>query len=277
MKKKLAVITGCDTGIGMNLCKLMADNGFYVAASYLEKDPFPLKTNIFTYKMDIRKENEIESFSLFVNRYCKEDYVLFCLINNAGIALGGPVENLPLKIFRENFEVNFFGLVSLTKKLIPLLIENSGKIIIIGSMAGRIALPFLSPYASTKFALEGFSDSLRRELLPFGIKTVLIEPGGIATPIWNKSKKQDTSFVNEKYRKSLDVFKEVFIEAGNHGMDADKAARQIFKIVNRKKPKDRYIVAGNRLTTFLPLLIPRKLLDKLFLKNFKMDYGKRNN
>ena len=140
-------------------------------------------------------------------------------------------------------------------------------------MAGRIALPFLSPYVSTKFALEGFSDSLRRELLPFGIKTVLIEPGGIATPIWNKSKKQDTSFVDNKYKKSLNVFKEIFIESGNSGMDVDKATEYILKIINKKNPKDRYIVAENRFTTFLPLLIPRKIIDKLLLKNFKMDYG----
>ncbi len=273
MKKKLAIITGCDSGIGFGLCKLMALNGFSVAASYLEHDPFPSKKNIFSCKMDIRKEKEIDNFTVFVKEYCNNGYSLDCLINNAGVALGGPIENLPMKIFRENFEVNFFGLVSLTKKLIPLLIQSSGRILIIGSMAGRIALPFLSPYVSTKFALEGFSDSLRRELLPFGIKTVLIEPGGIATPIWNKSKKQDKSFVDKKYEKSLNIFIEKFIESGNSGMDVEKAAKHILKIINKKNPKGRYIVAENRFTTFLPLLIPRRILDKLFLKNFKMDYG----
>ena len=252
----------------------MINNGYYVAISYLEKNPFIKKPNVFAHKMDLHKEKEIKSFVSFIKKLCKQGYLLECLINNAGIAKGGPIENLPMKIFREVFEVNFFGLVSLTQNLIPDLIKTRGKIIIVGSMAGRIALPFLSPYVSTKFALEGFSDSLRRELTPFGIQTVLLEPGGIATPIWKKAKKQDASFVDKKYLKSLKEYEKKFIEPNNFSMNPDKAAAQILKIIVKKNPKPRYIIADNRFITYLPILIPTRLFDKLVNKLYSMDYGK---
>ena len=190
--------------------------------------------------------------------------------------MGGPVEDLPVKIFRQVFEVNFFGLISLTQKAIPQLIKDRGRIIIIGSMAGKIAMPFLSPYSASKFALEGFSDSLRRELLPFGVKAVLLEPGGIATPIWSKAKTQDISFIGEKYLHSMKKFEEKFIDPNLKAMSPNKAALKIFRIIGKKHLKSRYLIAENKVSAYLPLLIPVKLFDSLVLKLFDMNYGKKN-
>ena len=273
MEKKLVVITGCDSGIGESLCRVCINYGYYAVISYQAQNLFSPEPNVFAFKMDLRKKEEIDQFVLFIKDILKQSFHLECIVNNAGIALGGPIENLPMEIFRDNFEVNYFGLVYFTQNMIPLLIKSRGKIMNIGSMAGRIALPFLSPYASSKYALEGFNDSLRRELLPFGIRTVIVEPGGIATPIWNKSKKQERAFVDEKYLKSLDEFTKKFVDKGNSGMDSDRAAKDIFSIILKKNPKDRYIIAKNRFTASLPLLLPVKLLDKLFLKMFRMEYG----
>ena len=229
--KSFIIITCCYSGIGKSLAKKLSLDNYKVIITYLEKNPFPKNKNIIAYKVDLRNEKEITAFVKQAKAFCKQGLNFKCLINNAGVALGGPVENLPLKIYREVFEVNFFGLLSLTQKLIPCIIKSKGRIIINGSMAGRVALPFLSPYNSTKFAIEGLTDSLRRELNPFGVKTILLETGGVNTPIWTKAKKQDISFVDKKYLKSLKEFEKNFIDAAQKSMDPDKAALQIIKII----------------------------------------------
>ena len=272
--RMLAVITGCDSGIGKSLCRIMADRGYTVVLSYLDRNPFPDESGFFAFKMDLRKEGDIDSFIFNIKKLIKGGYQLKFLINNAGVALGGPVEDISMEIFREVFEINFFGVVSLTQMLIPLLVTHKGRIVIIGSLAGRIAFPFLSPYASSKFALEGFADSLRREMLPFGVKTILIEPAGIATPIWEKAKNQDSSYIGKKYTKSVEEFKRKFIETGMSSMNVDKAAFKIFQKIIKRKPKSRYIISQNLLASYFQLLIPGRVLDRMILKLFSMDYGK---
>jgi NAD(P)-dependent dehydrogenase (short-subunit alcohol dehydrogenase family) len=273
---KLAVITGCDSGIGMSLCRVFTQNDYRVIISYLEKNPFEGDAAIIARQLDIRDEAQIRSFSDMVNEICNQGNSLDYFINNAGIAMGGPFENIPMDIFRNVFEVNFFGLISITQKIIPCLIKSRGRLVVNGSMAGRVALPFLSPYVSTKFALEGWCDSVRRELNPFGIRTILLEPGGIATPIWNRALGQDTSFADKKYGESLSVFREKFIAAGNRGLDTDRAAAQIFRCITKKLPAERYIIAGNRLVSYLEAIIPGRVLDLLIMKTFSMRYGNEN-
>lgn len=272
--KSFVVITGCDTGIGRSLVPLLIDKGYLVFLSYLEQNPFAEQPNIFARKMDIRKPAELEAFCGDIRALCHNGHKLEAVISNAGVALGGPVENIPLAIYRDCFEINYFGTVQLVQALIPELIDSQGKIILNGSMAGRIAPPFMSPYASSKFALEGFSDSLRRELYPFGVRTILLEPAAVATPIWNKAKKQDISFVDEKYLESLYCFRDKFIEGGNQGLTVELAALKIAKIVEKNKPKARYIIAKNNLGSRLLLLIPNKILDMIFIKMYRMFYGK---
>ncbi len=274
--KNLAVITGCDSGIGKSLAEVFLQNGYSVLISYLQDNPFPPGRQLYTEQLDITDENSIIKFHKTLLGVLKKGLKLTYLINNAGIAMGGPVENLPVKIFRQVFEVNFFGLISLTQKEIPRLIKDRGRIIIVGSMAGKIAMPFLSPYSASKFALEGLSDSLRRELLPFGVKVVLLEPGGIATPIWSKAKKQDTSFIGERYLHSMKIFEEKFIDPNLKAMPPNKAAVKIFRIIGKKHLKSRYLIAENKVAAYLPLLIPVKLFDSLVLKLFDMNYGKKD-
>ena len=108
---------------------------------------------------------------------------------------------------------------------------------------------------------------------PFGVKTILIEPAAVATPIWNKAKQQDISFVDKKYMKSLYSFRDNFIEGGNQGMDTDLAAMMIAEILFKKSPKSRYIIAKNRLVSKLMLLLPSSVLDKAVVKMFQMNYG----
>jgi NAD(P)-dependent dehydrogenase (short-subunit alcohol dehydrogenase family) len=271
--KGLVVITGCDSGIGKSLAQRMAQQGYKVAISYLDENHFENNPQIVAQKMDLENKADVKAFCESVKLLCQGNLPLSAVVANAGVALGGPVENLPLDIYRKSFEINFFGAVSIIQALIPELIKSKGKICIIGSMAGRIAMPFLSPYVSTKFALEGFCDSLRREMNPFGVKTILIEPAAVATPIWNKAKEQDTSFVDDKYMDSLQTFQKIFIEDGNEGMAVEKATALIADILAKKKSRARYIIAKNMMTLELFLRLPSIVLDKAVKKMFQMNYG----
>jgi len=271
--KNLVIITGCDSGIGEALAGLLIEKNCTVLISYLEKNPFPPADNLYSCRLDLLEQGSITSFTEYAVKLLAGGMKLFALVNNAGIAKGGPVENISLEIFREVMEVNFFGLAALTQKMIPSLIVSRGKLIINGSMAGRIALPFLAPYAASKFALEGFTDSLRRELNPLGINTILLNTAGIATPIWKKSKNQNIELTNTKYRKSMKEFREKFIETGESGLDPRKAAEDIFRIMMKENPAPRYIISKNRLISRLELMIPDRLFDYIVRKLFSMDYS----
>ena len=269
----LIVVTGCDSGIGRNLAEVLIERGYMVAISYLQESPFPEMPNVYARKMDIRIPAEVEEFCSFIKDLCQNGLTLRALVSNAGVAMGGPVENLPMSIYRESFEINFFGAVRIIQALIPDLIGSQGTIIVNGSNAGRIALPFLSPYVSTKYALEGFCDSLRRELNPLGVKTVLLEPASVATPIWNKAKQQDISFIDKKYLNSYINGREKFVAGGNQGMDSKAAALMIADIISLKKPKARYIISKNKLISVILQSLPSWMVDKAVPKIYKMDYG----
>ncbi|HOT43922.1 MAG TPA: SDR family NAD(P)-dependent oxidoreductase [Spirochaetota bacterium] len=270
---KLAAITGCDSGIGKSLAGIFAHAGYTVIISYLDANPFAGRSGIIAWRLDLRDEASINSFATLVNRYCSEGHRLEYFINNAGVALGGPFENLPPHIYRDVMEINFFGMVILTQKIVPCLIKGRGRLVVNGSLAGRVALPFLSPYTASKFAVEGWCDSVRRELNPFGIRTILLEPAGVATPIWNKALNQDSSFADRKYGPALRLFREKFIAGGTRGMDTEKAAKQIYRCVTKKRPRERYIIAGNRLLSWLETMVPNRLLDRLVISMFSMHYG----
>lgn len=270
---KIIVITGCDSGMGRELVDLFAAKGYHVIASYLEKNPFKEHKNIITKKCDLRKETDIKRFADLVIKTAGTSKNLYALINNAGIAKGGPLENLPIGMFREVMEVNFFGQVSLTGKLLPLIKQSKAKIIIHGSMAGRIALPFLAPYAASKFALEGYTDALRREMKPFGVQTTLLETAGVATPIWHKAKKINISDFPKVYHHSLELFVKNFIDEGIKGLHQLSAAQQIFSIIKKKHMRPRYIIASSKLLSRLEIRLPDRLLDRILMKLFGMNYG----
>jgi NAD(P)-dependent dehydrogenase (short-subunit alcohol dehydrogenase family) len=272
---KTAAITGCDSGIGEHLARLFVDRGFSVIISCLEKNPFEGREDITATKMDLRDEGDIDGFARLVNDRVGRGDTLDYFINNAGVALGGPFEDMPLEIYRAVFEINFFGLLAVTRKVIPALIRDGGRLVVIGSLAGRIALPYLSPYTASKFALEGWCDSVRRELRPQGVATILIEPAGVATPIWNRALGQDASFVQQKYEPSLQKFREEFIMKGNEGMEVGRAARAIYRRITKKNPSSRYVIAKNPVAARLQLCIPGCLLDTATARLFSMRFNGR--
>ena len=272
-EKGLIIISGCDTGIGFSLARIFDRSGYKILVSYVYENPFPDNPNIRAYKMDLRVPKEIAAFISYARTILKDGTTLEAVITNSGVAIGGPIENLPESIYRDSFDINYFGAVAIIQNFIPNLILSSGRIMVIGSLAGKIAMPYMSPYACTKFALEGFCDSLRRELNPFGVKTILIEPSAVATPIWSKALKQDISFVDQKYMKSLSKFQENFIESGNQGMDTEKASKIIAGKLFIKKPKARYLISQNNFITRILTLLPQVLIDYAVKSMFNMNYG----
>lgn len=269
---KIDIVTGCDSGIGNVLVSRYIEEERPVIYSFLENDPFKNNEGVFGLKLDLRSEVSIENFYKNVTDLLNEkDFEIGVLFNNAGIAMGGPVENLPLYIYREVMEINFFGLISLTQRLIPLLVKSKGKIVIHGSMAGRISLPFMSAYAASKHALEALTDCLRCELDREGIQVLLLETGGVSTPIWTKAEKQDISFIDKKYDENVTSFYKNFVKPAQASMPVGKAVDKIYKIMGKKKLPYRYRISKNPAINYIPLILPTSIKDFLFKKMISLE------
>lgn len=185
------LITGASSGIGEATAIHLSQNGFRVFAGVRNfSDGERLKRHakgiIHPVLLDVTQKDSIA----FAYNSIKETVGkngLAGLINNAGIAIAGPIECIPIEEIRRQMEVNVIGQISVTQTFLPLLKMNKGKIVNIGSVSGRMTIPFLSPYSISKFAMEAFTDALRMELRQFGISVSIIETGNVATPIWKKS------------------------------------------------------------------------------------------
>ena len=193
------------------------------------------------------------------------------LVNNAGIAIGGPLAAQPMAEIRAQVDVNLFGPLIVTRAFLPLLGSDAalegppGRIVNMSSVGGRLAPPFLGAYVATKHALEGLSDSLRRELLPFGIDVVIIGPGSVHTPIWDKAEAQRYDhYVDTPYAAALQRFRTYAIGEGRKGYPPERVADVVVQALTAPKPKTRYAVVKNRLVNWsLPLVLPRRVVDRL--------------
>ncbi|MBT2689726.1 SDR family oxidoreductase [Bacillus sp. ISL-47] len=196
MGKKYAVITGCSGGFGTLMAIELAKNNFHVIATMrnMEKSHLLMEKAtaervqelISVQEMDVTSAESIEDLKTFLNNLSSVDV----LINNAGYAGAGFVEEIPLDEYRSQFETNVFGTIAVTQAVLPFMRkQRKGTIINISSISGRAGFPGLSPYAASKFAIEGWSESLRLEMKPFGVNIALIEPGSFRTGIWTTGKK----------------------------------------------------------------------------------------
>jgi len=274
---KNILITGISTGIGRDTTEYLLKKGYRVfgsvrnlsdAENLIKNNPKYLIPLVF----DVTDENAIlEAVQIVKQKLNGEN--LDCLINNAGIAVGGPAALLETKHFRHQFEVNFFGVISVTNAFIKFLgaeqnNPHAGKIINISSVSGKRAFPFVAPYTASKFALEGYSDALRRELLIYGIDVILIEPGPIKTAIWDKVPKENQNpFQGSDYDNMLKKFYRVTMKNGKYGLDAKVISERIYKIINAKNPKTRYLITKNKFRNhIIPSIISDRWFDRLIGK-----------
>src|ERR1700747_3255223 len=210
------VITGASSGIGFAACEALIRRGFRVFGSVRTKPDADRLTEQLGPQyvpliFDVTDADSVNQVAAAVEKMLGEKR-LFGLVNNAGIAVLGPLAYLPLERFRMQIEVNLLGVHTVTQAFLPLLGTDSsrvgapGRVVNISSISGRLAMPFVGAYAASKFGLEGYSDSLRRELMLFGIKVILIEPRAVATPIWEEAESVVGEFPNTPYDRALRVF-----------------------------------------------------------------------
>ncbi len=187
------------------------------------------------------------------------------VVNNAGIAVAAPLEDLPVAELRRQLEVNVLGQLAVTKAVLPAIRKAGGRVVIVGSIGGRSALPFMGGYAITKFALEAMADSLRLELAADGIEVALVEPGSIATPIWTKPQPLADG-VSERYRARLEKFRAIAAARAAKAASPDQVAQAIEHALTARRPKTRYLVGRDAHIRAAIERLPDRLRDRVLTR-----------
>lgn len=274
------MITGTSTGIG-EACALHLDKlGFQVFAGVRKAvDGEALKRKashqLMPILIDVTDSTSIKSAAEIVTEAIG-GVGLAGLVNNAGIAVAGPLEFLPIVDLREQLEVNVIGQIAVIQAFLPLLRKKPGRIINLGSMSGKIALPYLGPYAASKFALEALTDSLRVELRPWGIRVSIIEPANIATPIWEKSKATTEARMKKLPQQARDLYGSVMAimlksadKMSKAAISPDHVAQAVAHALMAKRPKTRYFVGRSvKIMTTILNRFPDSLRDWVIMKRF---------
>ena len=281
------LVTGASTGIGYSAVEHLIRSGYGVFGSVRkQEDASRLQSdfgkNFIPLIFDVTDEQAVLDSVETVKSKMGPGDRLISIVNNSGIALGGPIQFLPTDVYRKQFEVNLFGVVNVTRSYLKLLgaergASHRGRVVMISSVSGKRSYPFVSPYTASKHALEAFSDSLRREMMLYGVKVVIIEPGPIKTPIWDKTPSvEDNPFLGTDYESSLRKFYGQMVTKGKHeGLPVDRVGKLIEKVITIKNPKTRYVITGRKWLDFiLPGILPDRMLDKLFAKFLGIDREK---
>jgi len=259
------VVTGASTGIGAAIARHLAGRGFRVFGTVRRpEDEAALEgAGVTAVRMDVTDTASIARAREQVER-ALAGVPLGGLVNNAGIPAAGPLELFPLDELRRVLEVNLIGAVAVTQAFLPLLKASRGRIVNMSSVAGRGALPFLGPYAASKFGLEAISDSLRRELLPFGVRVIVIEPGSFKTAIWSKVEAMDLRrYAGTPYESVLDRFRRAALRGAEQAPPPDKVVRAVWRALNARRPPLRVLVTPHGWLDRMPLWIPDRWLDWL--------------
>lgn len=267
--KQVALITGCSSGIGYETSILLAKNGFRTYATMrntdkgdklkeiAEKENLDLKI----IKLDVTDDYSIQNA---IKEIVQETNRIDVLVNNAGNNIAGAVEDLSIEEFKEQFETNFFGLIRVTKVVLPIMRkQNNGIIVNLSSITGKMAIPLNSAYVSSKFAVEGFSESIRYELEDFGIKVILIEPGVIKSNFYENIKMSKNSLIDPKsaYQPITQKIFEAFFPMLEYAFPTKIVADVILEAVNSDNPNIRYTVGDDAKSI---IEARKKLSDKEF-------------
>jgi NAD(P)-dependent dehydrogenase (short-subunit alcohol dehydrogenase family) len=280
MHRPNILITGVSSGIGQAAASAFAAQGYRVFGTVRSAADASRLTALLGDRfqpliVDLTDDKTVERAAAAV-----KDAIggggLAGLINNAGIALPGPLADQPLDDIRRMFQVNFFGLVAMTRACLPLLgmrkdpPPTPGKVINISSGAGKLSIPFLAAYTATKHAVEGMSHSLRRELLPWNIPVVVVGPGNVRTPIWTKAANEN-AWDHTEFAEVYKNFLRFMFEGEKKGMAAAQIADLLVKIVETRKPKTRYAPVAQKLVNWtIPRLLPDQRLDRIIFKTLGM-------
>ena len=278
---RFVVITGASTGIGAGCAIGCAQQGMTVFAGVRDLragEALQAKEGaIIPLQLDVTDDESIKRAADTV-RQRVGGAGLAGLINNAGIAIGSPLEVIPLSQLRKQLEVNVIGQIAVTQAFLPLLRQAQGRIVNMGSIAGRGTIPMMGPYSASKFAMEALTNALRLELYPWGIHVSIIEPGAIATPIWDKS--LNTALDVEKdmpagakllYEKAAHQVREAVQEAAQRAIPVDAVVQAVLHALTSPRPKTRYLVGTDaKLRAFMAKWLPDRMQDWILKKVLKL-------
>lgn len=276
--KGFVVVTGASTGIGRATAIQLARKGFTVLAGVRrEEDAASLRADgvagLEPIFLDVTDAGSIAAAAESVAATVGERG-LAGLVNNAGIALGGPIEFLPLDELRRQFEVNLVGPVAVTQAFLPLVRKASGRIVLVSSIAGRFTNPVVGPYVASKFALEAVADALRMELAASGVAVAVIQPGAIKTAIWDKSRPYSREMMaklpedgRRLYGKIAAAVIDVFRRVEKKAIPPERVADAIEHALTARRPKIRYLVGFDaRIQALLVWLLPDRWKDAMTLR-----------
>jgi NAD(P)-dependent dehydrogenase (short-subunit alcohol dehydrogenase family) len=270
-------ITGVSTGIGRATARELVTRGFRVFGSVrrqtdadrLSQDLGP---NFVPLTFDVTDKASVATAAENVSALL-DGATLFGLVNNAGVAVPGPLLELSIDELRRQLEVNLVGQLTVIQQFAPILgVDRSrtgrpGRIVMVSSTGGKRAFPFMGPYAASKFALEGLSESLRRELMLFGIDVIVVAPGPTVTAIWDKAEAVDlTSFAGSPFAPALGKFRQFMLTEGKKGLAPERVGRVIADALVKKRPKTRYTVTPMPILNQLLNRLPKRLVDRMLAR-----------
>jgi len=271
------VITGASTGIGWATAKLLLDRGFRVFGSVRKQaDADRLKAqlgaNFTPLLFDVTDEAAVLASAREV-RGALNGQTLAGLVNNAGIAVAGPVLGLAADEFRRQMDVNVIGPIISTQAFGPLLGSDAslkgpkGRIVMISSVAGKNGTPMMGAYSASKHAIEGLSESLRREMMLFGIEVIIVAPGAVKTPIWSKADEVDISgYKNSPYFPALERIRKYMTHLGETGLPPETIAEAIAEALTSAHPKVRYQLTPDPMRHLMTAILPKRRVDKIIAK-----------
>jgi NAD(P)-dependent dehydrogenase (short-subunit alcohol dehydrogenase family) len=271
------VITGASTGIGWATAKLLLDRGFRVFGSVRKQaDSDRLKAqlgaNFTPLLFDVTDEAAVLASAREV-RGALNGQTLAGLVNNAGIAVAGPVLGLAADEFRRQMDVNVIGPIISTQAFGPLLGSDAslkgpkGRIVMISSVAGKNGTPMMGAYSASKHAIEGLSESLRREMMLFGIEVIIVAPGAVKTPIWSKADEVDISgYKNSPYFPALERIRKYMTHLGETGLPPETIAEAIAEALTAAHPKVRYQLTPDPMRHLMTAILPKRRVDKIIAK-----------
>ncbi len=278
MERQAVVVSGASTGIGRAIALHLDARGLRVFAGVRrDEDGEGLRAEagelLTPVRLDVTDAAEVGEVADFVQAAAGARG-LCGVVNNAGIAVAGPVEFVPLSEWRRQLEVNVLGMVSMVQAFAPALRESGGRIVSVGSLGGRLAQPMAAPYCASKYALEAISDALRIELRPWGISVSLIEPGAVKTPIWEKGLRAGEELLRNAppqasrlYGAASEITAKTLDHENRTGVDPLVVARAVEHALLAQRPRPRYPV-GRQARLLIPIsrFLPDRIKDELLLR-----------
>jgi len=264
---KVILITGASSGIGKASAEYLAQQGHIVFGTSRYPGSFPKPNDYTILQMDVTDNDSIQTA---VNQIIKNIGKIDVLINNAGFGIAGAMEDTSLDKAKEQFETNFFGTVRLIKSVLPIMRkQNSGLIINISSIGGLVGLPFQSMYSASKFAIEGLTEALYKELHSSKIKITMIEPGDFKTGFTEKREIPKNANQSGAFQNTLKIIE----NDENSGQNPELIGKLLNKIINKSNPRLRYTVGtfDQKLAALLKRLLPNRLFDWIIMKHYEVN------